>query len=67
MDLQKNCDWARAIAIRITDEHPIKTDFPEDSDMLRYVLEKLFSENEWAVKKLIGTGLIEEDYFEPLD
>lgn len=65
MNYDNTC-WAKAIAIRIVDEHPIKFDFPEDSELLESVLEKLFSENPWGVKKLIGTGVIEEDYFDSL-
>lgn len=65
MDNHEN--WAQAIALRITDELHTKEEFPEDVDMLRKILERLFSENEWAVKKLIGTGIIEEDYFELLN
>ena len=65
--MQNTYNWAQAISLRIVDEHPLKDEFPKDSETLRTVLEKLFLENEWAVKKLIGTGLIEENYFEPLN
>lgn len=65
--MNDNKNWANAIALRITDELTIKDDFPEDIDMLRNVLEKLFSTNKWAIKKVIGTGIIEEDYFEKLN
>ena len=59
-------DWANAIALRITDELTIKNDFPEDIEILQGVLRKLFSQNVWAIKEEIGTGIIEEDYFEIL-
>ncbi len=67
MALQKDNDWANAIALRIVDELTLKDDFPHDSELLRSILQKLFSENQWATKKLIGTGLIEKDYFEHLN
>ena len=67
MNSPSNADWAKAISLRIVDEHSLKDDFPEDTDLLRLVLEKLLLQNEWAVKKLIGTGIIEENYFEPLN
>lgn len=60
-------DWANAIALRITDELSTKNDFPEDVDILRNVLEKLFAENEWAIEKVVGTGIIEDNYFEKLN
>lgn len=61
-----NRDWSKAIARRITDELPLQEDSPEDAALLQKILENLFSKNSWAVNKLIGTGIIEEDYFEPL-
>ncbi|MEZ5691459.1 MAG: hypothetical protein R3D71_07335 [Rickettsiales bacterium] len=64
---ESNKDWAYAIALRITDELSIQNDFPEDTTMLCGVLERLFLENEWAMQKIISTGIIEEDYFEYLD
>jgi hypothetical protein len=65
MILQKQ-NWSKVIALRITDELEIKGEFPEDVEKLRDILEKLFAENKWAVKELIGTGIIEDDYFEKL-
>ncbi len=62
MKSENHKDWSSAIALRITDELAIKEDFPEDTEILRGILEKLLSQNVWAVKKLIGTGIIEEDY-----
>lgn len=62
-----NKDWSHAIALRITDELSVKSEFPEDSAMLCDILEKLFLDNSWAVEKIIGTGIIEANYFKPLD
>lgn len=62
-----DADWAAAIALRITDEWSGKSDFPEDSNLLCGVLTRLFIAHTFSMKKLIGTGIIEEDYFEPLD
>ena len=42
------------------------SEFPEDAVLLRKVLEKLLTENPEDCKKLIGTGIIEEDYFDEL-
>ena len=58
--------WAKAIAIRVSDEWIGNQDFTEDSDLLRGVIEKLLKDNPQECKKLIGTGIIEEDYFEHL-
>jgi len=59
-------DWAKAIAIRISDEWSWRQDFPEDAGLLCEVIAKLLEENPQECSKLIGTGIIEEDYFEPL-
>jgi hypothetical protein len=59
-----NYDWSVAISIRITDEHDAKYEFRDDIDLLKDVLTQLFLENPWAITKLIGTGIIEEDYFD---
>lgn len=58
--------WAEVIAMRVSDEWTGNQDFAEDSHLLRNVIEKLLGENPQECKKLIGTGIIEEDYFEPL-
>jgi hypothetical protein len=59
-------EWAIAIATRITDELDTRKDFPEDVEVLYGILCTLFTQNHWAMLPLIGTGIIEEDYFEPL-
>lgn len=59
-------DFARAISFRLADEWNGASEFPEDSILLRKVLEKLLTENPEECKKLIGTGIIEEDYFDQL-
>ncbi len=66
MQIITNSDWANAIALRIADEWDGKKDFPEDAVLLEDVLADLFSKAPIACEKLIGTGIIEEDYFEPL-
>jgi hypothetical protein len=58
-----NEDWAKAIAERICDESDLKQNFPEDAELLSETLTTLLSQNPWAVDKLIGTGIIEADYF----
>ena len=59
--------WASAIAERLSDEWGGKEDFPEDAELLRQVLRDLFLQSPTACHRLIGTGVIEEDYFEPLN
>lgn len=56
-------DWAEAIANRISDEWDGKNDFLEDANLLKEILSKLLTENPEQCKKLIGTGIIEENYF----
>jgi len=58
--------FAKAISYRLVDEWHGASEFPEDAVLLRKVLERLLSDNPEECKKLIGTGIIEEDYFEPL-
>ena len=58
--------FAKAISYRIADEWDGASGFPEDAILLCKVLEKLLAKNPKECKKLIGTGIIEEDYFEKL-
>ncbi len=59
-------DYAKAIAIRIADEWNGREDFPEDAVLLEEVLTRLFLQHPEECERLIGTGIIEEDYFDPL-
>ncbi|MEQ1739883.1 MAG: hypothetical protein ABL884_08250 [Methyloglobulus sp.] len=59
-------EFAKAIALRISDEWNGKNEFPEDAVLLQSVLEKLLINNPDDCRKLIGTGIIEKDYFEKL-
>ena len=61
-----DADWADAIALRISDEWSGKSDFPEAAESLRSVLVRLFTAHPHSMATLIGTGIIEEDYFAPL-
>ena len=67
MQAVENSKWAYAIAERIADEWDGKKDFPEDAETLKSVLNGLFLKSPEACKKLIGTGIIEENYFDRLD
>lgn len=58
--------FAKAISYRLADEWYESSEFPEDAMLLRKVLEKMLLANPEECKKLIGTGIIEEDYFEKL-
>ncbi len=57
--------WAKAIAIRIADEW--HGDFVEDRVVLMHALEVGLSKSPASITSLIGTGIIEENYFEDLD
>lgn len=57
--------WAKAIAVRIADEW--RSDFTEDRTVLMRALEVGLSKSPESIKSLIGTGVIEEGYFENLD
>jgi len=59
--------WSKAIAGRLADEWDGKSGFPEDADLLRDVLTRVFSACPNECRRLIGTGIIEESYFEPID
>ncbi|MCZ7609711.1 MAG: hypothetical protein M5U17_06050 [Ignavibacterium sp.] len=57
--------WAKAIALRISDEWDGNTEGNKnDVITLRKVLEKSLIQNPNSCKKLIGTTIIEEDYFD---
>lgn len=58
--------FAKAISCRLADEWDGSSEFPEDATLLRQVIEKLLTENPEDCKKLIGTGIIEDDYMEDL-
>jgi len=59
-------EWASAIAERISDEWDGKNEFPEDARLLKDIIEKLLFENPSDCMKFVGTGIIEEDYFDQL-
>lgn len=58
--------WAAAIALRVSDEWVGAIDFPEDAEMLRLYLEKSLRESPNSIEQFIGTGIIENDYFDEL-
>ena len=59
--------WASAIAARISDEWSGREDFPEDAVLLRDVLTIALRMAPDQCLRLVGTGIIEESYFDPLD
>jgi hypothetical protein len=59
--------WARAIAERVADEWDGKAESPEDAELLRDVLQKALSASPRECMRLVGTGIIEESYFDPLE
>lgn len=68
MEYFDHARWASAIAIakRISDEWSGASDFPQDVVLLRKSLEKMLSNDLDVVTSLIGTGVIEKDYFDKL-
>jgi hypothetical protein len=56
-------NWAAAISTRISDEWAGSQDFPQDVELLKNVLLKCFQSNSEEMVKLIGTGIIEKDFF----
>lgn len=62
-----NADWAGAIALRVSDEWDGKSHFPNEAEKIRKALEIYFIQNANKCQELIGTGIIEENYFEDLD
>lgn len=56
-------DWARAISLRIADEWR-DDDNDGDKEILRVALECSLINTPESIRLLIGTGVIEEDYFE---
>lgn len=60
-------NWVKVIATRISDEWDGKSEFPEDAELLKEVLTKALSAVPDECMRLVGTGIIEESYFETLD
>lgn len=60
-------EWAEAIAERLSDEWDGKAEFPEDAELLKVVLAKALNSVPDECMRLVGTGIIEESYFERLD
>jgi hypothetical protein len=56
--------WAKAIAKRLSDEWDGKSYFKEDFNLLEDVLTKALSAVPDECMKLVGTGIIEESYFD---
>ena len=59
--------WAKAIATRLSDEWDGKTDFPQDAELLKEVLTRALRAVPDECMRLVGSGIIEESYFESLD
>ncbi len=57
-------DFATAISCRLADEWDGAEEFPEDADLLRAILEKLLISHPEDCRQLIGTGIIENGYFD---
>ncbi|HRH05401.1 MAG: hypothetical protein IPF65_06830 [Polaromonas sp.] len=57
-------NWSSAIATRIADEWSGATDFPNDAKLLRVALKRMLRNDSMVVASFIGSGIIEENYFE---
>ena len=70
-DVEKNKrsieEWAEAISMRIADEWAGKDDFPDDAALLQSVLSGALKASPSECMRLVGTGIIEETYFDPID
>lgn len=60
-------EWAKAIAERLSDEWDGKSESPEDAELLKKVLTRALNAVPDECMWLVGTGIIEESYFDPLD
>jgi len=60
-------EWAEAIATRLSDEWDGKSEFIEDAELLKEVLTNVLTAVPDECMRLVGTGIIEESYFEPLE
>ena len=56
--------WARAIAARLADEWAGRQDFADDALLLERVLARCLVKMPREMRRLIGTGIIEDEYFE---
>jgi len=59
--------WVKAIAERLSDEWDGKSEFPEDAELLKKVLIKALNAVPDECMRLVGTGILEESYFESLN
>ena len=58
--------WSEAVSTRIIDEWDGSKVFTDDAETLKKLIKKALFQNPIFLKKLIGSGLIEEDYFDDL-
>ncbi len=66
LDVPTSRAWAKAIALRLSDEWSGGEEFPEDAKLLQEVLERCLVKSPRQMMRLVGTGIMEADYFEPL-
>jgi len=66
MNLLENKRWAEAIAMRIASEWELRDDWPEDAVLMEKTIAKLLTMHPEECEKLIGTGIIESDFFNDL-
>ena len=59
--------WADALAIRIADEWSGSKEFIEDATLLKDFIKTSIQKNPSFLNSIIGTGIIEENFFDELD
>ena len=59
--------WADAVAIRIADEWSGSKEFIEDATLLKDFIKTSIQKNPSFLNSIIGTGIIEENFFDELD
>ncbi len=60
-------DWAAAIAKRVMDEWAGCEEFPEDATRMQSFLQAMLTEHPAFCRSLVGSGFIEENYWDPVD
>ena len=59
--------WADAVAIRTADEWSGSKEFIEDATLLKDFIKTSIQKNLSFLNSIIGTGIIEENFFDELD
>ena len=66
-DMSEINRWADALAIRIADEWSGSKEFIEDATLLKDFIKTSIQKNPSFLNSIIGTGIIEENFFDELN